>query len=432
MISAVVTEIFVILVLVAANGMLAMSEMAIVSARKARLLEKAERNTAGAREALALSESPTSFLSTIQTGITSVGILAGAFGGATIAEELSKVLERSGIQEPYAEGLSLAFIVSIITYLSIVFGELVPKRLALRDAENIACAVARPMIFLSKIAAPLVHLLSASTETVLKTAGVKEETGPDVSEEEIKLLVEEGEKAGVLEPAEREIVEEALELNDTSVVEIMTPRVDVVWLNTALPWEENLKRMLESTHNVFPVAHEKLDDFSGVVNIKDVFRQISSTGRADLSAIIRKPLCIPENKSALWALETFKEAKAQTALVLDEYGSLQGLITINDIFESMVGVMPEAGSKPKWEIVEREDGSFLVDGRMPAEDFVEMFELTKDIAGESRTVGGLVIHHLEHIPTTGETFTLERLRIEIVDMDRNRVDKILVTRTASS
>lgn len=423
-------EALIILLLVTINGFLSMSEMAIVSSKKSRLLEQSQKGNTGAMKAIELSESPTGFLSTIQTGITLVGIVSGVFGGVALAEGLANYLESFGMAKHFASAGSFFLVVSIITYLSIVFGELVPKRLALRYSETIAALVAGPVQKLSRLAGPIVQLLSLSTEAVVRLIGMKDLSKPSVSEDEIRILIEEGQKAGLLDQVEKEIVEEALELGDRLVRELMQPRVDIIWLDIERPWSENLKLMLDVPHNLFPVSRNRLDDLIGVVRIKDVFRQMStSSGEVDLIQLIAPPLCISENKSVLWALDRFKTAKTHAAIVLDEYGGIQGMITINDIFESMVGALPDTDAKPKWEVVEREDGSFLIDGRMPIDEFQSYFALDDNADEDSfRTVGGLVLDRLQHAPKAGQTFVEKKLRIEVVDMDRMRVDKLLVTR----
>ncbi len=430
MFGAIVTETIIILTLVLANSFLSLAAMAIAYARKAKLHERAENGATGAKKALELVESQTSVIAAVQTCSTFICILAGAIAGGTIADELARYIQSTGALSFGQKELSLALVVVVIGYLSIVFGLLVPKRLALRHADDVACLVAAPMDQLSRVITPIVQISFLSTDWVLKVFGVKDFSEPNISEREIKILIEQGEKGGILDPSERKIMEEALQLNDRLVSELMTPRLDVVWLDLDKPWSYNLTLMLDSPHHVFPVSRGQLDDYVGVVNVKSVFREtIKADGVVDLEMLVYKPLGLPPNMTALRALEKFREAKIHAAMVLDQYGGIDGLITINDVFESIVGVMPEVGTKPKWEMVERDEGIFLADGRMPVQDFRQFFDLRKQIEKEGRfsTVGGFVVHSLKHIPTEGESFSIENLCIEVIDMDRHRVDKVQVS-----
>jgi len=423
-------EIFAIILLVIANGFLAMAEIAIVSARRARLQQRADEGDKGAKMVLTLKEHPTGFLSTVQIGITLVGVLSGAFAGATVAEELEGVFKTISAIAPYAEVLSVAIVVCCVTYLSLIIGELVPKRLAIDNAELIACAVAGPMLVLSRLASPIVKVLTASTDLVLSVFGKQSVAESPVSEEEINVLIEEGTKAGVFMPSEQEMVAEVLKLSDRTVSEIMTPRKQVTWLDIQKSLEENLRKVMTSIHNSYPVADATLDHVLGIVNAKDLLVRKTLGQTFDLAGCMHHALVVPENKTAMAALELFRESGNHTALVVDEYGTMLGIITVYDIIEAIVGELPTAGGKPRWQATQREDGSWLIDGMAPVDEFKEMFEI-KHLPGEEaglyHTLGGFVTHELEHIPAEAEHFEWSGLRFEIVDMDRYRVDKILVS-----
>jgi len=427
--SPVALEILFIVLLVLVNGIFAMSEMAVVSARKARLQQRTDEGNSGARAALELANSPNQFLSTIQIGITLIGILAGAFGGATIAEELAKRLSRIHPIAPYSEAIGVGVVVIGITYFSLVIGELAPKRLALSNAERIASVVAPSMQVLSKIASPVVSLLSLSTETVLRIVGVRLPSELPVTEEEIKLMIKQGTQVGVFEPTEQEMIERVFHLDDRSISALMTPRPEVVWLDVGDPFEDICSTITARGHSSFPVAQDSLDNVLGVVQARDLLTQSLSGQSVDVKAVMRPALFVPESMSALEVLERFKEARSHIALVIDEYGGFQGLVTINDILEAIVGAIPLADETVEMKAVQREDGSWLLDGRLLVEEFKELLQIEKllsEEAGRYQTLGGFVMDFLGRIPSTGDYFELGGLRFEIVDMDRHRVDKVLV------
>jgi len=418
--SPVALEILFIVLLVLVNGIFAMSEMAVVSARKARLQQRTDEGNSGARAALELANSPNQFLSTIQIGITLIGILAGAFGGATIAEELAKRLSRIHPIAPYSEAIGVGVVVIGITYFSLVIGELAPKRLALSNAERIASVVAPSMQVLSKIASPVVSLLSLSTETVLRIVGVRLPSELPVTEEEIKLMIKQGTQVGVFEPTEQEMID---------ISALMTPRPEVVWLDVSDPFEDICSTITARRHSSFPVAQDSLDNVLGVVQARDLLTQSLSGQSVDVKAVMRPALFVPESMSALEVLERFKEARSHIALVIDEYGGFQGLVTINDILEAIVGAIPLADETVEMKAVQREDGSWLLDGRLLVEEFKELLQIEKLLSEEAeryQTLGGFVMDFLGRIPSTGDYFEWGGLRFEIVDMDRHRVDKVLV------
>ncbi|MGB9939297.1 hemolysin family protein [Methanosarcina sp.] len=424
-------EIAIVLVLIALNGIFSMSEFALVSAKKTRLKQRAEEGDTRAVVALKLANEPTPFLSTIQIGITLVGIFAGAFGGATIAGGLAVYLGKFPALAPYSGVLSITFVVLVITYLTLIFGELVPKRLALSNAESIAYAVAKPMFSLSVIAKPFVIILSHSTEAVLRAMKVRKTTEPPVTEEEIKIMLQEGTEAGVFERAELSMIEGVLEIGDRRVDSLMTHHTDLVALDLEDPTDENLRKMIESGRSNFPAYEGDLDNIVGMVSVKRVLEKFVETGTVDLRALVTKPLFVPESASVLKLLELFKETGVHVALITDEYGSIQGVITLHDILEAIVGEVRSLGEPAEAQIRVREDGSWLIDGDVPIEklkDVLSVDSFPGEELGYYRTIAGLIIFSLQRIPATGDHIVLGGLRYEIVDMDGNRIDKVLVAR----
>ena len=428
--SAITLEILVILLLVICNGVFAMSEMAVISVRKARLQHWASKGDAKARAALALANAPSHFLSTVQIGITLVGILAGAFGGATIAEELAARLRLIPVFAPYSEALALGLVVLGITFLSLVIGELVPKQLALHNAERIASTVAAPMRVVSVIASPVVRLLSFSTALMLRVLRIQPFTEPAVTEEEIKVLIEQGTQAGMFEETEREMVESVFRLHDQRVNVLMTPRKEIVWLDVDDSLEELRRKVIDHAYSRFPIGQESLDNALGVVQAKDLLARSLVGQPVDLKASLRHPLFVPESTLASKVLESFKKSQMQLALVVDEYGVIQGLITLNDILAAIVGNILTADEPSEPQALQREDGSWLLDGMVPMDKFKEIFRIEK-LPGEERgyyqTLGGFVMMYMEHIPSAGQHFEWGGLRFEVLDMDLHRVDKVLVT-----
>jgi len=426
--NSVAIEILFIALLVIANGIFAMSEMAVVSARKVRLQQRADEGDNGARAALELTNSPNQFLSTVQIGITLIGILSGALGGATIAEELATQLRRIRPLAPYGEAIGVAMVVVSITYLSLVVGELVPKRLALNNAEQIASVLAPLMQRLSQVTSPIVRLLSFSTEMVLRVFRVRPTTEPPVTKQDIKLMIKQGTQAGVFEPTEQEMVKEVFRLADRTINALMTPRSEVVWLDLNEPWEHIRAAITSSNHSCFPVARHSLDQVLGMVQVKDLLGQSLEGRPMDLNAVILPALFVPESMSVLDALERFKDTHSHTVLVIDEYGDLQGLVTVNDIMKSIVGDIPLPGEAAEPEVIRREDGSWLLDGLMPVDELQDLLqvELPKETRGYYQTLGGFVMTHLGHIPLVADHFEWKGFRFEVVDMDGRRVDKMLV------
>ncbi|MBD0386880.1 MAG: HlyC/CorC family transporter [Nostoc sp. C3-bin3] len=427
--SSITFEISIILVLIIANGVFSMSEMAIVSARKVRLQQLANQGDVKARAALKLAESPNHFLSTVQVGISLIGILTGAFGGATIAKRLVTYVRLVPFLAPYSESISFGIVVLIITYLSLIVGELVPKRLALNNPERIASIVAIPMQALAAIASPVVYLLSASTDLILRLLGITASTEPQVTEEEIKILIEQGTEAGTFEEAEQDMVERVFRLGDRPVSYLMTPRPDIVWLDLDDTPEENRQKMVDSAYSRYPICQAGLDNVLGVIPVTDLLARSFQGEPLDLTVGLRQPVFVPESTHGLKVLELFKQTITHMALVVDEYGVIQGLVTLNDIMSEIVGDVPSTDGQDHPQAVQREDGSWLLDGMLPVEEFLELFgmeEWESEERGSYQTLGGFVITHLGRIPATADYFEWQSMRIEVMDMDGNRVDKVLV------
>ncbi len=428
--SGVAFEILFILLLIIGNGVFAMSEIAVVSARKARLQQQIDQGNVGARIALKLANSPGRFLATVQIGITLVGIFAGAFGGATIAEKLTAALRAVPPLAPYSDALGFGIVVVCITYLSLVIGELVPKQVALNNPEGIASKVAKPMQLLSKVAAPIVRVLNVSTQAVVNLLGVRASEEPPITEDEVRLLIRQGTEIGTFKQAEQDIVERVFRLDDLSVKAIMTPRNRIVWLDQEEPFEQNHQRIANSPHSRFPVCQGSLDEVLGIVLVKNLYVNRAIDSSTDLTAYLQQPLFVPEGLWALKLLEMFKQTGMQMALVVDEYDVLQGLVTLNDILEAIVGEIPSAGEQNEPQAIRREDGSWLLDGMLSIEEVQQVLtisELPEVGRDHYQTFGGFIIAHLGRIPASADYFEWQGLHFEVVDMDGNRVDKVLVT-----
>lgn len=423
-------EILIILLLMLSNAVFAMSEMAIVSSRRARLQEMANKGDAKARVALDLANSPNHFLSTVQIGITLIGILAGAFGGANLAQSIADQVERIPALQEYSEAIGFWLVVILITYLSLIIGELAPKRLALSNPEKIAAIVAVPMQCLAKIAAPVVHLLSLSTELVLRILQINLSADePLVTEEEIKLLLQQGAEAGMFEVAEQDMVERVFRLDDQKVNSLMTPRPDIAWLDISDSIEVNRRKMIDIPHTRFPVCQENLDNVLGIVHVTNVLSQSLKGQPIDLLSLLQSPLIIPETTYALKVLELFKQSGTHIALVVDEYGVIQGLVTLNDVMEVLIGDIPFADQPQESDIVQRDDGSWLVDGMIPIAKLKELLnteQLPREDRGNFQTLGGFVVTQFGHIPRASDHFEWNGYRFEVMDMDGNRVDKVLI------
>ncbi|HEX8203710.1 MAG TPA: hemolysin family protein, partial [Isosphaeraceae bacterium] len=426
-VTAIVSEVALILVLIGVNGLLSLSELAIVSARRPRLQVLAGKGDRGAAAALELAGDPNRFLSTVQVGITLVGTLAGAIGGATLTEAIAGRLERVPRLAPYGEAIGLAVVVAGITYLSLILGELVPKRLALSHPESIARAVAGPLRWLAWIGVPIVRFLGASTEVVLRLLGIRPSGETTITAEEVKALVKEGAQAGVFEPAEHEMVKRVFRLAGRRASTLMTPRAEVVWLDVADPPAELRNKIGGSPHSRFPVCDGTLDNILGVVGVKDLLAQGFRQQPFALKGLLRVPLFLYEGTSALKILETFKASGTHLAVVLDEFGAVQGLLTLNDIVEALVGDLSEGADPAGPKAVRRSDGSWLLDGTLPVDEFHDAFEGLELPRGDYQTLAGFILRQLGRIPATGDRFQWQGLGFEVVDMDGNRIDKVLVS-----
>ncbi|MBD3833917.1 hemolysin family protein [Brevundimonas sp. P7753] len=419
--------IVVVLLLVVLNGLFAMTELAVVSSRKSKLQSRAERGDRGARAALKLSEEPTQFLSAVQVGITLIGILAGAYGQATIAGELDRILEVAfPAFAPYSQFFATALVVVLITYVSLIVGELVPKRLALIFPEAIASKMAAPISTMALLMKPFVLLLTASTSGILKIMGVKDRDGSDVTQEEVESILAEGTSAGLIEPEEQEMIEEILRLGDRAVRVAMTPRHEVFWI--ALDDTEDVLREEIRTcpYSRIVVARESdVDNPLGVVHKKDLLDALLTDGAYDIEKLVAEPAFIPQSTSVLKALEILKGSKVHMAFVVDEYGAFEGVVTATDILEMIAGDFNESHDELGQSIRKREDGSWAVDGQV---DLDELGDVLGEDFGDHEsfhTVAGLVLHHLSRLPQEGEILQLGRFEVEVLDMDDRRIDKLL-------
>jgi len=422
-------DVLILVVLFLVNGIFAMTEIAIVSSRKVRLQQWADEGNRGAAAALRLADEPTRFLSTIQIGITLIGILSGAFGEAAIADRLQAYLLTVPLLAELARPIALGVTVIGITYFSLIIGELVPKRVGMQNPELLASILARPMLLLARATSPLVRLLSLSTEAVLRVLGVKKNTDPSITEEEIKVLMEQGADEGIFDRAEQELVENIFSLDEKKVVSIMTPRKDIVVLDVEDPIEDNLRIVRGSVFTRYPVVRGGFENVLGFVQAKDLLHRLLEDASVTLEGLVRPPLYVPEAISPMQLLEQFKRTRNHTALVVDEYGEIEGLVSINDVLEAIVGDLPTDLSDTDQEIVQREDGSWLVDGMMALDDFKEHFDLDSiegEESGDFQTLGGFVMFMLGKVPAAADKVEWNGFSFEVVDMDRTRVDKVLV------
>lgn len=425
-------NITLLLFLILLNGVLAMTEIAVVSSRKARLQKLAEDGSPGAQSALALNNEPSTFLSTVQVGITSVGILSGAIGEAALADPLSAWLAGFAPIEPYASTIALTLVVVSLTYVSVVVGELVPKRLGLLAPEKIASLMAPPMNMLSRAGRPLVWLLSSSSGLLLRLLGVRRGEEPPVTNEEINVLMEQGAEAGVFHESEQAIVSNVLRLDEQRIGTIMTHRSDIYVLDLDEPEAEIRNRVAESPYTRIVVCRGGLDHIVGVLRTADLLKAALAGAPLAVDQFLRPPLYVPEGVTTTHLLENFRKARQQCALIVDEYGELQGLVTLTDVMTAIVGELPSSDLPQEQDIVAREDGSWLVDGSATIERVKSALELNDVLPGEEEnvfnTLGGFVMHVLGRIPAETDYFVVAGCRFEVMDMDKNRVDKILVTR----
>jgi putative hemolysin len=424
-------EIIIIFLLIMLNGAFSMAEMALVSVRKPRLQQWADGGNAGARAALDLADKPESFLSITQLGLTLIGILTGAFGEQSLGGRIELYLDGIPRLAPYGPALALIFVVVAITYVSVVIGELVPKRLALRSPERLASALANPMNVIARVGRPFVHILNASTNTILGLLRIRPSEEAPVTEEEIRVIMKQGAEAGVIEKTEHDMVNRLFRLNDRAVEALMKPRREIVSLDIDAPIAENMERVAGSSHSRFPVVKGSLDRVIGIVHENELLKCCLAGKPPDLKDAARPPLFVPAAVPSFRLLEMFKASHTRIALVVDEYGAVEGLVTLNDFFADLVGEVASAPVPQKRYAVQRSDGSWLVDGKMPVHDFKELMNLSKLPDEEKRgyhTLGGFVMVQIGRVPVATDSFEARGLRFEVVDMDENRVDKVLVQR----
>jgi putative hemolysin len=417
-------EILILAGLILLNGLFSMAEIALVSARKSRLEVQANKGDKKAEEALKLANKPETFLSTVQMGITVVAILTGIYSGDKITDNFAAYLAKWPTIEPYSYGLATAIVVIIVTYFTIIFGELVPKRIGLSRPEVIAKAAARPMRIFSLVTHPFIWLLSKSSNIIVKIFGLKPNDN-QVTEEEIKAIISEGTEQGTIEETEQEIIERVFHLSDRNITSLMTHRSDIIWFGLD-DTEETIKEKIQSEpHSVYPICDLTIDDIKGVVAIKDLY---VSPDDVQFKNLMRPALFVPENNTAFQVMEKFKESKLHSCFIVDEYGTILGMITLNDILEAIIGDMPQP-DLADYEITEREDGSYLVDAQIPFYDFLTHFEKQEWMnEGEQEfdTLAGFVLHRLERIPHTGDKLEWKGFTLEIIDMDGHRIDKVMV------
>jgi putative hemolysin len=418
-------SILILFCLIFLNGLFVMAEIALVSARKSKLEEMASKGDVKAKAALGLTENPELFLSTAQIGITLIAILTGYYTSEKFSGDLQPYIEKISYLQRYAGKIASGLIVIIVTFLSILFGELIPKRIGLLKAERIALVVARPMKIFSRIGYPIVALLNWLSNLFILLFSIKSSPEGNVTEDEIKAIINEGTEQGTIKEAEQDIIERVFHLGDRNITSLMTHRSDIIWFDLNETEEMITEKILREPHSVYPVCDGEIDNIKGMVTIKDMYVADDSTPFKDM---MTQALFVPENNTAYQVLEKFKETKTHSCCIVDEYGSLLGMITLNDILEALIGDIPQP-DMTDYEIVKREDGSFLVDAQIPFYDFLSHFDKTEwmnEGEHEFDTLAGFILHQLEHIPRTGERMEWKDFKFEIVDMDAQRIDKVLV------
>jgi len=425
-------EILLLIALIVLNGAFAMSEIALVTARRARLARLAEDGDGAAVVAIELHDEPTRFLSTIQIGITSIGILNGIVGEAVLAEPFALWMHGLGLEQETSSIAATALVVVVITYISIVIGELVPKRIAQFNPEGIARLVARPMQFLALFTRPFVRLLSFSTDTLLRILGQREQPGQSVTEEEIHAMIQEGSDSGIIEDQEREMVRNVFRLDDRQIASLMIPRADIVYLDVERPIEENMQAIAASDHSRFPVCRGGLQDVLGIVNAKQLLNQKLKGNHTDLTAQLQAAVFVPETLNGMDLLGHFRASGMQMVLVVDEYGEVQGLVTLQDVLEAVTGEFKPRNQEDAW-AVQRNDGTWLLDGLIPIpelKDRLEWKSVPEEDKSRYHTLSGLVMWLLGSLPQTGDNTTWEGWQLEVVDLDGKRVDKVLASKLA--
>jgi len=420
-------EIFILLGLILLNGLFVMSEIALVSARKSRLEYMAEKGDTKAGNALDLSQNPDLFLSAAQIGITLIAILTGVYSGERFGVYIEPLIEKIPSLQHYAKGISTTIVVILVTFLSIVFGELIPKRIGLLRAERIAKAVATPMRVFAKMTHPIVWLLNKTSNGFFKIFNIKKAADDTVTEEEIKAIINEGSEAGTIEEEEKEIIERVFHLGDRNITSLMTHHSDIVWFDISDTEEKIREKIMGEPHSIYPVCEGDVDNIKGVISIKDLY---VADDYALFKHLMKPALFVPVNNTAYQVMEKFKESKIHSCFIVDEYGSVQGMITMNDIMGAIIGEMPQPDDAPDYEIVKRDDGTYLVDAQIPFYDFLSRFDKTGWINEEEQeydTLAGCILDELERIPQTGDKMEWKGFQFEIMDMDGHRIDKVLVT-----
>jgi putative hemolysin len=419
------TEIIILLILIIVNGLFVMSEIALVSARKGRLESMANKGDAKAKAALYLAENPEKFLSTAQIGITLISILTGVYSGEKFSENLKPFLEKIAFLKPYASTLSTVLIVVLVTFLSIIIGELIPKRMGMLRAEKIARVVAGPINVLSAVTYPVIWLLNLISNLFFKLINIKPASDSAVTEEEIKAMITEGSEHGTIEEEEKEIIERVFHLGDRKITALMTHRTEIVWFDE----EDTVQTIIDQSGDIifstYPVCNKSIDDIKGIIYIKELLK---ASADAKLGSLVKPALFVPENNTPYQLLEKIKETKIHSCFIVSEYGTMEGMVTLNDIMEAIVGDVPQTGQE-EYEIIERHDGTYLVDAQIAFYDFLSRFEKTEWVNEDEHefdTVAGFVLHELERIPQTGDTFDWRGFTFEIVDMDGQRIDKLIV------
>jgi putative hemolysin len=426
-------EIFVLVGLILLNGIFAMSEIAIVTARKSRLSARAQEGSTSAATALKLAEDPTQFLSTVQIGITSIGILNGIFGESILAEPFAIWLQTVGVSAEIAPILATVLVVVVVTYVSIVIGELVPKRIGQISAETIACLIARPMAILAIITRPFVVLLSSSTHGLMRLLGLRQELGDSVTHEDIQAMLLEGSTSGVIEHSEHAIVKNVFRLDERSISSLMVPRSDIIYLDLSQSIEENMIIVMRSPHSRFPVCNNSVDNVVGIVSAKQILSQSIARKEIQLGKLLKPCNFVPDSLTGMELLEHFRTSGSQMVFVVDEYGELKGMVTLQDMMDALTGEINQDDNDDNKMVIRREDGSLLLDGLLPVidmKDVLEIRSLPDENDGWYQTLNGLLMYQLGTIPRTTDVVEVAGWRLEIVDMDGKRVDKVLAQRIA--
>jgi putative hemolysin len=428
------TEILIVIMLLVLNGVFAMSELAIVTARKVRLEQRADDGDAGARAALALAHDPTQFLSTVQVGITLIGVLAGAFGGATIAEKLALGLARVSAIAPYAEAVALAIVVTALTYMSLLIGELVPKRVALSQPERVASLVARPMRVLSRVAAPLVALLTGPTNLLLRLFGIRVSTEPSITVQEIRALIEQGAEIGAVEGSEHEMAEGVFRLGDRHVADVMTPRTRVEWIDVSEPPDVIRGQIMEQGTARYLMCDGEIDNVVGVAHAEDLLVRCLEGAPFDVRPVLWQPLYVPAAMTALDLLGQFRKSRQYVAIALDEFGGLQGVVMLDDLVEAVLGELPGRGESVVPSIERRDEQTWAIKGSVSLEDVettLDLSEIPADVRRGVRTFGGFVMTMLGRVAVVGDVVEWDGLRARVDAMDGRRIERLIVTKLAS-